>query len=383
MDDETIQDFPPLVLNRELSRSLEAIQRTELAGETARKALGDLLQAALRLEFAVIPTYLSAAFSLGRNNAAIAQLLTRVAIEEMLHFTVVGNTMNAIGIAPDIKGAVPTFPCDIDVVEPALHLELKPFSLDLLTELFLRIETPEEPMIFKSAFAERPKTVGQFYQDIIDILEADTIPGLFHIDPANKNVPVIPGPPNFRPTAYRDDNDREKYPIPATIDFAIADKASAVRHLKWIVDQGEGTSRTDTNPIDISGLPAHYYRFVSILKGRYLVEDPTADNGYSYSGGSLPFDAADVHQSDPNPIAADYAGHGGLFSHMDRFNRMYSKMVEALAVAFASRDPAAAKSAYGAAIDNMRSMPRTASAVKLAAAQAGVRAGVPFEYHPA
>jgi len=375
---------PPLVVSRTLSRSLDAVQQQEVTGEKARKALGNLLHAALRLEFAVIPVYLSAGFSLKPGNGAIAQLLLRAAIEEMLHFTVVANTLNAIGIAPDVKGAVPTFPCDVDVIEPPLRMELKPFSPDLVRDLLLRIETPEDPIEFEARSVERPRTVGQFYQGIIDIFEADTMPDLFDVDPTNLNVPVIPDPPAFRPTAYRDDNDEGEYPIPASIDFRITDRASVVRHLKWIVDQGEGTSRSDTNPIDISGLPAHYYRFVSILKGSYLVADEEAEKGFSYSGGSLRFDPAGVHESDPNPKAADYAEHARLFQRMNGFNRTYSEMINALAIAFGSRDGTAARAAYVRSISSMRSMHNTmAPAIYREAGQAGVKAGVPFEYHQA
>lgn len=380
---ELIQ-HPPLVVTRRLSRSLDAVQQQEVTGEEAREALGNLLHAALRLEFAVIPVYLSAGFSLGTRNSAIAQLLIRVAIEEMLHFTVVANTLNAIGIPPDVKGAVPTFPFDLDVIEPPLRMELRSFSPDLVRDLFLRIETPEDPIEFKllaAAAVAQPRTVGEFYEGIIDIFEADTIPGLFDVDPANLNVPVIPDPPSFQEIAYRDDDDNGKYPIPASIDFRITDRASVIRHLKWVVDQGEGTSRSDTNPIDTSGLPAHYYRFVSILEGRYLVEDEAAEGGFSYSGGSLSFDPADVHESDPNPKAADYTEHNRLFQSMNRFNSTYSAMIDALSVAFGSRDETAAKAAYVRSIGSMRRMHSTmAPAIYREAGQAGVKAGVPFEY---
>jgi hypothetical protein len=370
----------PLIVSRRLWRSLESVQQGELTGEDARQELGTLLQAALRLEFAVIPVYLSAGFSLGNGNETIAHLLIRIAIEEMLHFTVVANTLNAIGITPEVKAAVPTFPCDVDVIEPPLRMDLKSFSQELVRDLFLRIETPEDPIDFLTHSGPRPKTVGQFYQGIIDIFEADTIPGLFDIDPANLNVPVIPDPPAFGSTSYRDDNDQGEYPIPTSIDFRITDRASVVQHLKWIVDEGEGTSRTDTNPIDISGLPAHYYRFVSILQGKYLVEDGEAEKGFSYSGGSLRFDPADVNEGEPNPKAANHAVHERLFLRMNQFNSNYSKMIEALTTAFGSRDSVAAKVAYDLAIRKMRPMPGMASAIYHEARVADVKAGVPFEY---
>ena len=42
----------------------------------------------------------------------------------------------------------------------------------------MRIETPEEPVIFALA-ADQPRTIGQFYEGIIEIIQNDTICGLF------------------------------------------------------------------------------------------------------------------------------------------------------------------------------------------------------------
>ena len=85
----------------------------------------------------------------------------------------------------------------------------------------------------------------------------------------------------------------------------IKDKAAAVRHLSWVVDQGEGADPFD--PLTAEGLPGHYYRFQSILKGRYLIKDATVPKlGHSFSGGDLPFDSAGVHEFDANAKAKDY-----------------------------------------------------------------------------
>lgn len=377
-----VKRHSPLAINAELSRSLRAVETQEVSGEEARAALGRMLQAALQLEFGTIPVYLSASFSLGRKNEAIAYLLRRVAIEEMLHFIIVANTMNAIGVAPDVRAAVPTFPSVVDVVEPPLKLDLRSFSRDLIETLFLRIETPEEPINFRLGVAPRPKTVGQFYRGIIDVIEAGKIPGLFDVDPANRNAAIIPDPPAWKPTAYRDDEDDGRYPLPPDLDFRIHDAASAVHHLEWIVDQGEGTSRKDTDPIDRAGLPAHYYRFVSILEGKYLIADANAPKKFSYTGGSLAFDATDLHECDPNPSAVAYAQYDRVVRHMNRFNVAYSEMVDALIAAFGTREEAAAKAAYDISISKMRGMLAIPQAIYREAKAAGVKAGVPFEYQP-
>jgi Ferritin-like len=369
-------EHPPLEIAQSLALELEPVQAGQLDGEAARAALGRMLQAALELEFAAIPVYLSAAFSHGGGNRQISQLILRAAIEEMLHFTIVANTMNAIGVAPNIAAAIPQYPCDIDVVKPPLHLELRPFSFDLVRDVFLRIETPEEPLEFRAADAA--KTVGQFYMAIIEIIENQTIPNLF--SPATRFAPVCPGPPNFDEVAYRSDTDLAAFLLPNHIDFRIIDAASASLHLRWLVDQGEGTSKSDINPIDASGLPAHYYRFVSILRGKYLVANAAAPSGFSYTGGSLPYDPTLVHISAPNPKAADYAAHQDLKLELESFNAEYSEMINHLIKSFQCQDEAAALAAYNPSLGNMRRVARFASNILAEAVAAGVNAGPPFEY---
>jgi hypothetical protein len=369
--------YAPLIIRSDIAQRLDAISADFVTQGNARQVLGDLLQNALCLEFATIPIYLAAAFSLSDSNKPIRQLIMRAAIEEMLHFTVVANTMNAIGIAPDIDAAVPSYPCDLDLLTPPLHLELESFSVELIERTFLRIETPREPIHFRKAMEDVPRTVGEFYEGIIEILESDKIPDLFR--PSARNAAVVPDPPNFPRVAYRDENDQGTYPLPASIDFAIVDSASAVRHLRWLVDQGEGTSRTDRNPIDSSGLPAHYYRFHSILKGKYLVEDANAELGFSYSGGSLSFDGEGVHECDPNPRVANYTEQEALFRQVRRFARSYSQMIDELKTAFTSRDGERAKEAYMASVGTMRSMSGLVTAIFRASDQAGVKGGLPFE----
>lgn len=366
----------PLVVNRSLSESLSNIQRSVVRDEPARLALGALLQSALELEFATVPTYLSAAFSL-TGNRAIQGLILRTAQEEMLHMTAVANVMNAIGIAPDILAAVPAFPYSLAVLEPPLRLDLHSFSFDLVKDLFMRIEAPETPIPFAAGL---PRTIGQFYAGIIQVIESDTIPGLFKnsIDDEYKQVEVVP---NFKRIAYVDNQDNGKYPLKPEIDFKVTDKASATRHLAWVVDQGEGEGPFD--PLTAEGIPGHYYRFGSILKSKFLIEDETVELGYSFSGGDLPFDPNGVHEFDLNPMAENYAAHPPVMDRMQRFNAQYTEMINLLQAAFNCPSPqekAQAKEAYDEAISVMRRMGNSASAIINEARQNNVKAGIPFEF---
>jgi hypothetical protein len=373
---------PPLTLNRRLTDDLRAIQSVEIRDEAARQTLGTLLQEALQLEFATVPTYLSAAFSL-TSNEEIYLLSQRAAVEEMLHMATVANLMNAIGIAPDIRAAAPEYPHELTVLQPSLTLNLKSFSLDLVEKLFMHIETPEDPVDYPATLdaVDRPATIGQFYAGVIDIIASDTIPDLFGnaVRDAYKQRALAP---NFRPIAYLNNDDTGNYPLKPDIDFKITDKTSAVRHLSWVVGQGEGSAPFD--PLTAEGIPGHFYRFESILKRRYLVKDAAVPNlGYSYSGGDLPFDPAGVHEFDVNAKARDYAAFPAVATQMKRFNDKYTKMINLLHDAFncPSEDKQQqALAAYNGALGIMRDIGNAASNIILKAQASGIKGGIPFEY---
>jgi hypothetical protein len=382
------QKYPPLLIHPDLVSNLRAIQTKTVEGQAARGKLGMLLQSALQLEFATIPPYLSAAFSIKSDNEEISELIIRVAKEEMLHMTVVANLMNAIGIAPDIVGAVPDYPYDLKVLDPPLRLDLRSFSFELVEELFMHIETPEDPVEFPSparlmaADAELPETIGQFYQEIIGLIKSDTIPDLFE-NAERDTYKQIEVAPNFRPVRYASNQDNHTYPLNEDINFIIKDKESAVRHLTWVVSQGEGAS--PFNPLDAEGIPGHYYRFESILQARYLVKDDNVPEGYSYSGGDLPFSSDGVHDFDTNAKVEDYADYRGVERQMKRFNQRYTEMIDNLQAAFNCPSPdqeQQAKDAYQESVDSMRSMPSAASNIVRTAEHVGIKAGIPFQYLP-
>lgn len=346
------------------------------------------MQSALKLEFATVPPYLSAAFSIRDGNEQITQLIVRVAKEEMMHMTVVANLLNAIGVAPDIIAATPIYPFDLDVIDPPLELNLQSFSLELVENLFMQIETPEDPVDYPSQLgfldeeAPLPETIGQFYEQIISLIENDTIPNLF-INAERDLYKQKKMSPNFSSVAYLNNEDRAKYELADDFDFIITNKESAARYLTWIVAEGEGASPYD--PLDAEGLPGHYYRFESIVKKRYLIPDQDVEENYSFSGGDLPFFPDGVHEFDPNAKVEDYAANRSVQRQMKRFNERYTEMIDQLQLAFNCPDPAHAQDsddAYDVAIGLMRNMPSAASAIVETANRKGVKAGIPFQYKP-
>jgi len=377
-------NHPPLIINQRLASDLRSMQAAETGDEAARQTLGRLLQSAICLEFATIPTYLSAAFSLGPDNQSITDLIRRVAREEMLHLTTIANLMNAIGVSPDIVAAVPKYPYTLDLLATPLTLELRSFSLDLVENLFMRIEAPEHPIVFParilSLVRDPPTTVGLFYAHIIEIIKDPKMANLF--SNAERDVyKQVTVDPNFTPIAYKSDQDTQNYPLGTGFDFLIKDPPTAVQYLSWLVGEGEGASPYD--PTTAEGLPGHFYRFESILKGKYLVKDASVQPGFSYSGGDLVFTPTSVTEFAPNAKAEDYSSQPELKLRMDRFNDTYTTMVNALQSAFNCPSPDQqnkSKSDFETAISSMRRMTNLASAIMQKAKDLGVKAGAPFEY---
>jgi len=140
--------------------------------EGLRKAL----QTAIELEHSTIPPYLYALYSLKPGtNGEIAHLLLSIIRQEMLHMALDCNILNAIDGSPDIDKPrfIPKYPGPLPgAVESGLIVPLAPFSKQLVHDVFMVIEEPEDPLHFpvlKSAASGAPsETIGEFYAGIKD-----------------------------------------------------------------------------------------------------------------------------------------------------------------------------------------------------------------------
>jgi ferritin-like protein len=280
--------------------------------------LHDLLRSAIRLEHATIPPYLVAAYSLNSDvNAEIREAILVVAKEEMLHMAITANLLIAIGgpVVFDDPAFIPKYPDLLPMsVGSGLKVGLRKFSRELVRDVFMKIEEPEDPIHFPGppqiagdlTFA----TIGEFYRAMIDRIK-ELGNGIFTGDPA-RQVTMEAG-------------------FPSDQLFAVTDVDTAVRALRWIVDEGEGTT---TLPFDLGGELAHYYRYEEIYRGRRLIEDPTVPLGFSFTGAEIPFDPAKVWDIPDNPKTEDYVTDSPEHRKVVRFNKAYSNMLRALQRAF-------------------------------------------------
>lgn len=289
--------------------------------------LYESLAAAMRLEHSTVPVYLSAYFSLKPGtNIDIAQTLRSIVIEEMMHFTIVTNVLNAIGGQPliDDPNTVPTFPGPLPMgVEAGLTVSVRPMSFDQCV-IFMEIEEPDDP-IGRPPDPVDLTTIGDFYRALTDKI-ADLGDAAF----ARPSSPQVVSPW-----------------FPSDRLFAVTDAASAIRSITVIVEQGEGTT---TRPTATAGDPelAHYYRFGEICNKKRFVPDPSAPEGFSYSGDPVDLDESPhgIYPMIDNATINHYSDNAASQRLATRFSATYRHLLTCLQNTF-SGSPDGLKAAFG------------------------------------
>lgn len=221
--------------------------------------LHDALRLAMQLEFATLPPYLCAQWSVVGDPDRVEGMLHAVATQEMQHFALAGNVLAALGGRPRVATAdfLPSYPLAQLPGEVALSraLDLQGLSLPQV-ELFMEVEHPAFPPV---AFVEMaaPATIGEFYESIISAIR-------FLKPPVDASARCID--------------------LPHTPQIAVLDDAVAA--LERIKGEGEGTSTSPEQPLGEVEAFAHYYVFKQILKGRRLVKHA---GQWSFTGDPIRF----------------------------------------------------------------------------------------------
>jgi Ferritin-like len=119
-------------------------------GISGLEDLRDALQTAMQLEFATIPPYLCAQWSIDEHPSSVAGMIQNIVIQEMLHFALAGNMLNAIGRTPSIADPafIPHYPTHTlpGGIRLRHAVDLRPLSHAQL-EVFQEIEKPEFPPV--------------------------------------------------------------------------------------------------------------------------------------------------------------------------------------------------------------------------------------------
>jgi len=327
--------------------------------EQEKNELGRWLQTAMTLELSTIPLYMTALISIrpGRNRVP-ANILRSVMMEEMLHLSLAGNLLCAIGGKACFNAEnVPSFPLTLtfngkQFKEREFAANLGPFSPDNL-QIFTQIELPEgwnEGFAFMAV--ERLDvpgyTIGEFYEAIARKLE--------ELCNAYGEAAVFTGD-------VKHQLGLDYYWSGGGSPIVIADLESARRAIQVIVTQGEGTRHgvddDDRHYFDQPEEVAHFFRFREIQFKRHY---QPGDKPHEEPSG-LPFevDYDAVYPIVSNPRSADYA-HDPVMSELnDRFNRLYSLMLYQIAEALNGAPGAM----YTAILNSMHEM--TGTALKMVA----------------
>jgi hypothetical protein len=252
-------------------------------------------------------------------NPRAFNLIRGIVKEEMAHFAIACNLLNALGGSPLINRPdfVPKYPSTLPgAVHTSVVARLAPFSRDHVRDVLMEIEEPEKPLEFRTFAFEsvtQYPTIGDFYRAIRDrIVEAGN--NAFTGDPSRQSDSALLGLPDV---------------------FAVSDVDSAVRAIDHIVEQGEGTTEL---PTDDHHRLAHYYRFAEIYYGRELIPNPNVpanappEDRFWYRGASIAVDPTGVRTLRTDPTVASYPDAARQIA--DEFNNAYTNMLSQLHAAF-------------------------------------------------
>jgi hypothetical protein len=294
--------------------------------------LQSALQAAIQLELATLPPYLSALFSIADQTSTAFSLINDIVFNEMTHFGLVCNLLAAAGGQPAIvagyrntvyPGPLPGgvkpkcdnsfFPCD-----PNFEVVLGFTNLKSFAQMCMQIEYPEDPVPRPAALAlgETFPSIGEFYKAIEEAFTNNTA-----------SLPYTTTKQQTRPR----------------MDITLVDNLpNAVKAIELIRGEGEGSSK---NPF-FNGKLSHFYAFGELFRGAAYVFDPATQTG-DWTGTAIP-DVAIASMTPiplggyPNPTASAVAP---LSTCDQNFTDMLTKLDEAWATGSAA--------SLGAAIGSM------------------------------
>jgi Ferritin-like len=302
---------------------------------TTREHLHDYLYAAMQLEHATIPPYLTALYSIRPGTNADAYHVLRVtAVEEMLHLTLAANLLNAVGGQPDLTkpGFVPEYPAYLPDGEADFKVSRSRFSRDAL-ETFLSIERPRQAPDEASRLVDRGQprrnrlgvnphqtewqfySIGEFYHEIwrgVHRLHQELGGELFCGNPGKQVT-------------------KEYFYSGGGELVTVTDLASAKAAIDLIAEQGEGFGGTI---YDTEHELAHYYRFEQLTLGRYYQD---GDEPAKPTGPELHVDWDSAFPIKTDARLSDYPADSDVYEAAVEFNRSYADFLELLTRAYNGR----------------------------------------------
>jgi len=270
--------------------------------------LKTMAQFAVQLEFATIPPYLTAMWSVKDTSSSPApNILLSIVLQEMLHMGIACNLLTSLGETPAIADprAVPRYPGHLPGgVHPMLCVALAPLSKDLIANTFMIIEEPETGPV-RFALGQTYPTIGAFYtaiQDCIRTLPAGVFTGARQLVLTRTGFSL----------------------------GAITTPAEAIAALELVKEQGEGTTGSPLYGPNADDM-AHYWLFGEVYYEKALVQ--VTPGNWQYSGDDIPFPAPDeIYPMAPIP--------SGGYSQSQPFDQAFTRMLFQLQKAWEFGDTA-------------------------------------------
>lgn len=288
--------------------------------------LQEALRNAIALELGTIPPYLTALFSIKPGaNAAAGAIVRSVVIEEMLHLSLACNMLNAVGETPKLPGAVLRYPSPLPmgIGDKPGPIESEPFIVPLARlsqasiKTFMTIEEPEHPLDFpeaKDAIQAEYHTIGEFYEAVGQLM-------------VKLGEGIFTGEASRQVTGWIDDN----------YLHAVMSLSDALKAIKLIVEQGEGTEQSagdDENEL------AHYYRFEQLQREETLNRDPVAPAGYEWGPPTIALDEAGVWPMIENPPEVPLPKGSEVARVSDQFDGTFTRLIDELQRTFSGEPDA-------------------------------------------
>lgn len=314
-----------------------------MAGLHPIKDTNDLytyLYAALQLEHATIPVYLTALYSIhpGTNIDAV-QIIRVAAVEEMLHLTLSANILNAVGGKVDLTKPdfIPTFPTRLPDGEKDFEINRYAFSRKAL-DMFLQIERPastKKDNLLASGNALIKRAQGQI--TLLPTVKSDdgeelhyySIGEFYHaIEEALERFCKKDGEENV----FCGSNDKqitsEYYYSGGGEIIPVYDLKSAKAAIKLITEQGEGFIG---EIFDSEKEIAHYYRFQQLSMEQYYSKD---DQPNQPTGNVIEVDWKAAYPIKDNVSLEDLPKGSEVYTAAVEFNKAYKSFLAELTKAF-------------------------------------------------
>ncbi len=307
-------------------------QQREKRDEDHLECLKISLQAAVSLEFATIPPYLCALWSIKDELDPVAKSIREVVQEEMLHMALVCNMLASLGVTPKINTTTPVYPTVLPGgVHEGLIVKLKGLTRDVLDD-FLWIERPvqafpvenKNPYISTKADDIRvsegemehtqkaDETIGELYDEIEKAFYA--------LKPAMSPDNQISGP-----LAWAVIRNLEN------VSFAIG----------VIKNQGEGSKN---NPEDTKNDLSHYYRFLEVRNEKKYTWDK--EKKILRTDGELVFPDVWPMAEIPKGGYCEKDVSDDVWFHLQSFDEVFTMLMDQLQAAWVTGGQAALIKGY-------------------------------------